>query len=262
MGAKRWSRTASQARAASRTASAGTATSARFNSLATLRAAMTAGRSRCHARAKTSSLPDDADLIRAGSGGYANLRMAVIRIAPAAAFEEAVRSGDPPERDVTRQVAFRINHAAPTLAHVQGFSARMLTCGRTMPRPDAAHEQHARAVIVFQVIDIGLKAPGIGNTNAGLRACLDGYYDANSCIAVGVDRMPPSWSGCDRVLRCSHIVLTLYRGARAWGCAAAIVVTRNGRRRRLTMTLNGLRRQHDQHTEGGKCNDLHALLLD
>jgi hypothetical protein len=92
-------------------------------------------------------LPDDADLIVAGSGGYANLRVAVIRIAPAAAFEEAVRSGDPSERDATRQIATRIDDAAPTLAHIQGFSARVLACRRTMPGPDAAHEQHARAVM-------------------------------------------------------------------------------------------------------------------
>jgi hypothetical protein len=28
------------------------------------------------------------------------------------------------------------------------------------------------------------------------------------------------------------------------------------------MTLNGFRRQRDQYTEGGKCSDLHALLLE
>ena len=66
---------------------------------------MTAERSDAVSR---SLLPDDADLIAAGSGGYANLRVAVIRIAPAAAFEEAVRSGDPPERDATR------THSAPS----------------------------------------------------------------------------------------------------------------------------------------------------
>ena len=81
---------------------------------------MTAGRSHCRACAKTSLLPDDADLIRAGSSGYADLRVAVIRIAPPAAFEQAVRSGNPPECGATRQIAFRINHAAPTLAHIQG----------------------------------------------------------------------------------------------------------------------------------------------
>src|SRR5262245_53423113 len=75
-----------------------------------------------------SLLPDDADLVAAGSGGYANLRVAIIRIAPAAAFEEAVRSGNPPERDASRQIATRIDNAAPTLAHIQGFSARMLAC--------------------------------------------------------------------------------------------------------------------------------------
>src|SRR5262245_35665863 len=88
---------------------------------------------------QTALLPDDANLIPAGSGGYTDLRVAVIRIAPAAAFEEAVRSGDPPERDATRQIASRINDAAPTLAYVQSFSARMLACRRTMPGPDAAH---------------------------------------------------------------------------------------------------------------------------
>ena len=54
----------------------------------------------------------------------------------------------------------------------------------------------ARAIIVFQVIDVCLKARRIGNANAGFRACLDGYHDADSRIAVGIDRMPPPWSGC------------------------------------------------------------------
>jgi hypothetical protein len=46
------------------------------------------------------------------------------------------------------------------------------------------------------------------------------------------------------------------------GCAAAIVVTCDRRRRRLSMALSGLSRQRDEHHEGDKCSDLHALLLD
>ncbi len=186
--------------------------------------------------------------------------MAVIRIAPAAAFEEAVRSGDPSERDATRQIATRIDDAAPTLAHIQGFSARVLACRRTMPGPDAAHEQHARAVIVFQIIDVGLETCSVGNANAGFRACLEGYHDV---VAVSVDHARLSCSGCRRVLgRSPCRFLAQSPRTRTFGCAAAIVVTFDYRRRRLTMTLNGLRRQRDEHPEGDKCSDLHALLLD
>src|SRR5262249_7199177 len=77
-------------------------------------------------------LPHDADAISAGGGGNIDLGVAIVRIAPAPAFEQTVRSGDPTESDATGQIAARIDHAAPALAHVQGFSAGGFTGrGRT-----------------------------------------------------------------------------------------------------------------------------------
>ena len=46
-----------------------------------------------------------------------------------------------------------------------------------MAGTNATHEQHARAVIVFQIVDIGLKTPGIGDANASTCTCLGGYDD-------------------------------------------------------------------------------------
>jgi hypothetical protein len=132
-------------------------------------------------------LPRDADPIPAGGGGNTDLGVAIVRITPAPTFKETVRSGDLTEGNAPRQVAAWINHAAPTLAHVQSFSARVFTSRRTMAGPNAVHKQHARAVIVFQVIDIGLETCGISDANASMRACLERYDDTNSFVPVGVE---------------------------------------------------------------------------
>jgi hypothetical protein len=64
-------------------------------------------------------LPHNADAaITAGGGGNTDLGVTIIRITPAPAFEEAVRSGDLTEDNATGQIAARINHAASALAHI------------------------------------------------------------------------------------------------------------------------------------------------
>lgn len=56
--------------------------------------------------------------IATGGSCNINLRVTVIRIAPTSALEKAVRSSDPAEGDMTRQIAARINHATSKLAYV------------------------------------------------------------------------------------------------------------------------------------------------
>ena len=56
--------------------------------------------------------------IATGGSCNINLRMTVIRIAPASALEKAVLSGDPAKGDTTRQIAARVNHATSKLAYV------------------------------------------------------------------------------------------------------------------------------------------------
>src|SRR5262245_18935699 len=139
----------------------------------------------------------------------------------------------------------------------------MLACRRTMPGPDATHEQHAHAVIVFQVMDVGLETCSVGNANAAFCASFEVYPHAISFIAVRIDHAQLSGSGCRRVVgRSPCRFLSPSPRTRTLGCAATIVVTCDRGRRRLTMTFSGLRRQRDEHPEGDKCSDLHALLLD
>src|SRR5262245_29436344 len=133
-------------------------------------------------------LPHDADAISAGGGGNIDLGVAIVRIAPAPAFEQTVRSGDPTESDATGQIAARIDHAAPALAHVQGFSAGVFTGRRTSPRPNAAHKQHARAVVLLQVIDIGLETCGVSDANASTRSG-HGRCDDASLVEGSVERV-------------------------------------------------------------------------
>jgi hypothetical protein len=57
-------------------------------------------------------LLDDAEVvIAAGGGSHADLGVAIIRITPAPASEQPVRSGDSTKGGATRQIAAQINHA-------------------------------------------------------------------------------------------------------------------------------------------------------
>ena len=56
--------------------------------------------------------------IAAGGSCNVNLRVTVIRIAPASALEKAVLSSDPAECDTTRQIAARVNHSTSKLAYI------------------------------------------------------------------------------------------------------------------------------------------------
>jgi hypothetical protein len=48
----------------------------------------------------------------------------------------------------------------------------MFARNRASARANATHKQYTRAVVVFQIIDIGLEARGISNTDASKRTRL------------------------------------------------------------------------------------------
>jgi hypothetical protein len=52
--------------------------------------------------------------------------VAIIGLTPAPALKEAVHGGDLTQSGAVGQIAARINHAAPELAYIQRFSARVL----------------------------------------------------------------------------------------------------------------------------------------
>jgi hypothetical protein len=75
-------------------------------------------------------LLNDAHTALAASGcRYIDLGVAVVRIAPASAFEQTVRSCNAAEGDPIGQIAAPINYATRQLAHIQGLSAGMLAGG-------------------------------------------------------------------------------------------------------------------------------------
>ena len=117
-------------------------------------------------------LNDAHTALAAGRCRYIDLGVAVVRIAPAPAFEQTVRSGDAAKRKATGQIATLINHATPQLAYIQGFSARMLAGGQAAPRTNPAHEQHARAVIAFKIINVRLETRGVCDAYTSSSACL------------------------------------------------------------------------------------------
>src|SRR5215475_1284899 len=69
------------------------------------------------------ALHDAYTTFAACGGRHINLGVAIVRIAPASAFEQAVRSSDLAEGNTSRQITTPVNNASPQLAHVQGFSA-------------------------------------------------------------------------------------------------------------------------------------------
>lgn len=125
------------------------------------------------------------ETIPASRSGNPDLRVAVVRIAPASTFEKAMHGGNSTKGDPRRQIAARIDHAAPTLAHVQSFSARVLARGRATSWPNAVHEQHARAMIVFQIVDVGLETCSVGDADTGTRASL--VRDDDAPVAIGIE---------------------------------------------------------------------------
>jgi len=132
-----------------------------------------------------------AEALTARGSGHPDLRMTVIRIAPAPTLKEAVRGCNATEGDRRRQVATRVDYTASTLAHVQSFSARVLARRRATSWPNAVHEQHARAVIVFQIVDVGLEARSVGDADTGTRASL--VRDDDALVTVGIEDMRLLW---------------------------------------------------------------------
>ena len=63
----------------------------------------------------------------------------------------------------------------------------MFALSGTSTRPNAAHEQHARAVVLFQVIDIRLETCGIRAANMSTRTCLSRHHDAGWLVAAGTE---------------------------------------------------------------------------
>ena len=147
----------------------------------------------------------NAETIPASRSGNPDLRVAVVRIAPASTFEKAMHGGNSTKGDPRRQIAARIDHAAPTLAHVQSFSARVLARGRATSWPNAVHEQNARAMIVFQIIDVGLETCSVGDADTGTRASL--VRDDDAPVAIGIEYM--RWLRL-RSLRLLHLLSLLW----------------------------------------------------
>jgi hypothetical protein len=100
----------------------------------------------------------------------AELSVTIIRIAPAAAFEQAMRGRNPRKLPARRQMAARIHDAAAKLTDIQGPATGMQARRRTVPGTDAADEENAGAVVGFQVIDVGLEPRRVGNADTGTRA--------------------------------------------------------------------------------------------
>ena len=63
-------------------------------------------------------LYDTGVAITTGRGGDPDLGVAIVRIAPAPALKQAMRSGDLSQRRATGQMTARVNLAASELTHV------------------------------------------------------------------------------------------------------------------------------------------------
>src|SRR6185295_10836541 len=186
----------------------------------------------CDAAAGLPAGPRDTDLC-----------VAVIGIAPSAAFEQAVPRRDLTKRGPLGQLAARIDHAAAQLADVERLSAWMLAGRRTAAGPNSTHEQHARTVIVFQIVDIGLEPRDIADTNA--RACPRlRRYDKTGRVAVGVG--PAAVVSSDRRL-----------DSRGDGVAPVTVVATSARRANMHFPdVGGERDKHGDPGKGDKCRGL------
>ena len=142
----------------------------------------------------------DPHAIAAGCGRDSDLGVAVVGMAPSSTFKKAVRGSDLTEGNSTGQIAARIDHPAGTLAHIQSPSARVLARGRTMPGADTVHEQHASAMVIFQIIDVGLETRSVADANARFCTCLERYDDAYSFVPIGIKPWcVPRSGGCRRL---------------------------------------------------------------
>jgi hypothetical protein len=160
----------------------------------------------------------DTETIPARGSGNPDLRVTVVRIAPASTFEKAMHGGNSTKGDPRRQIAVRIDHTAPTLAHVQSFSARVLARGRATSWPNSVHEQHARAMIVFQIVDVGLETCSVGDADTGTRASL--VRNDDPPVAVGIEYMRLLWLWL-RSLRLQYLLRLLCR--LLWFCLLRIL---------------------------------------
>jgi hypothetical protein len=158
------------------------------------------------------------ETIPARGSGNPDLRVTVVRIAPASTFEKAMHGGNSTKGDPRRQIAVRIDHTAPTLAHVQSFSARVLARGRATSWPNSVHEQHARAMIVFQIVDVGLETCSVGDADTGTRASL--VRNDDPLVAVGIEYMRLLWLWL-RSLRLQYLLRLLCR--LLWFCLLRIL---------------------------------------
>ena len=70
-------------------------------------------------------LHDAGSPLAAISRGHPDLGVAVIRMAPAPAFKQAVRGGDRGQCRAPRQIATLIDHSAAKLTHIQRLPARV-----------------------------------------------------------------------------------------------------------------------------------------
>ena len=162
----------------------------------------------------------DTETIPARGSGNPDLRVTVVRIAPASTFEKAMHGGNSTKGDPRRQIAARIDHTAPTLAHVQSFSARVLARGRATSWPNSVHEQHARAMIVFQIVDVGLETCSVGDADTGTRASL--VRNDDPLVAVGIEYMRLLWLWLWlRSLRLQYLLRLLCR--LLWFCLLRIL---------------------------------------
>lgn len=155
-----------------------------------------------------------------------------------------LRTGHAKQQSERARHAARINHATPQLADVDGFSARMLARRRAAAGPDAAHEQHARAVIVFQIVNISLEPRDIADANAGTRTG-PRRYDKTGRVAVGVG--PVALMSSNR-----------RRDDGRDGVATAAAVAINARRTNMHFsTVGGERDEHSDPGKWDKCGGLY-----
>jgi hypothetical protein len=122
-----------------------------------------------------------------------------------------------------------------------------------MTGSNASHEQHACAVIVLQIVDIGLKALGIADANAS--ACTRFGFDETARIGLGVKR----WMGSDddRIFGIRLADVKVPPRCRVEQATVFDMIAVGRRRNCLRVKVRNICRQQDEHTEDGH----HGALL-